>query len=122
MYQADLLEIVTHNQTALNNLKRALTLGRGQFSLILVRCNYQRLTHLLLSALAQTQHFQVVELSAQSRSLTGAITSRQPTPEQPPAAVMVTGFDQVEALDVLFKAANVGRNALLAKFPYPVML
>ena len=77
MYQADLLEIVTHNQTALNNLKRALTLGRGQFSLILVRCNYQRLTQLLLRDLAQTQHFKVVELSAHSRSLTGAIADRK---------------------------------------------
>ncbi|MEO0737418.1 MAG: hypothetical protein AAFZ35_11500 [Cyanobacteria bacterium J06649_12] len=122
MYQADLLEIVTHNQTALNNLKRALTLGRGQFSLILVRCNYQRLTQLLLRDLAQTQHFKVVELSAHSRSLTGAVASCQTALEQAPPAVMVTGFDQVEALDVLFKAANVGRNALLAKFPYPVML
>ncbi|MEA5464118.1 nSTAND1 domain-containing NTPase [Leptothoe sp. PORK10 BA2] len=142
MYQADLPEIVIHNHTALNNLKRALTLGRGQFSLILVRCNYQRLTQLLLQDLAQTQDFQVVELMATDRSLPEAIMGRQAslgpasadtagtdtgtdmadTDTGTGTAVMVTGFDQVTALDVLFKAANVGRNALLAKFPYPVVL
>lgn len=122
MYQADLPEIVTHNQTALNNLKRALTLGHGQFSLILVRGNYQRLTQLLLSDLATTQRFHTVELSAQTRSLPDAMTKSQAALTEPPAAVMVTGFDQVDALDVVFKGANVGRNALLTKFPYPVVL
>lgn len=122
MYQADLPEIVIHNQTALNNLQRALTLGRGQFSLILVRANYQRLTKLLLSDLAKTQSFHTVELSTSTRSLPEAIMSSQAALEQPPAAVMVTGFEQVNTLDVVFKAANVGRNALLTKFPYPVVL
>ncbi|MDV3350582.1 hypothetical protein QGP82_17880 [Leptothoe sp. LEGE 181152] len=122
MYQADLPEIVTHNQTALTDLQRAMTLGSGQFSLILVRANYQRLTQLLLSALAQTHQFHTVELLASSRSLTEAILNRQASLPETPAAVMVTGFDQVEAQDVLFKAANVGRNALLTKFPYPVVL
>ncbi|MEM1251375.1 MAG: hypothetical protein AAGI69_02995 [Cyanobacteria bacterium P01_H01_bin.21] len=122
MYQADLPEIVLHNQTALDNLQRALTLGRGQFSLILVRANYQRLTQLLLRALSQTQNFHTVELCVETRSLAEAITSSQSSLEQPPAAIMVTGFDQVEAPDVLFKAANVGRNALLTKFPCPVVL
>ena len=120
MYQADLLEIVSHNQTALNNLKRALTLGRGQFSLILVRANYQRLTQLLLQHLAQTQQFQIAELTGSTRSLIEALSSART--DRLPEAVMVTGFDQVETLDVLFKAANVGRNALLTKFPYPVVL
>ena len=122
MYQADLPEIVLHNQTALNNLKRALTLGQGQFSLILVRANYQRLTQLLLRDLAQTQPFHTVELSATTRSLPEAIVNSQASLESSPAAVMVTEFDQVKALDVVFKAANVGRNALLAKFPYPLVL
>lgn len=122
MYQADLPNIVTHNQTALDNLQRALTLGRGQFSLILVRANYQRLTQLLLKQLGQQQSFHTVELSAHTRSLAKAIANRQRDLDQSPAAVMVTGFDRVEALETMFKAANVGRNALLTKFPYPVML
>ncbi|MEM7796590.1 MAG: hypothetical protein AAF579_19315, partial [Cyanobacteria bacterium P01_C01_bin.118] len=119
MYQADLPEIVTHNQTALDNLQRALTLGRGQFSLILVRSNYQRLTRLLLTQLVENQDFQLVELSVADQSLAEAIIRRQPS--QPPAVVMVTGFEQMEQLHDFFKAANVGRNALLAKFPYPVV-
>ncbi|NEP59376.1 MAG: hypothetical protein F6K31_20570 [Symploca sp. SIO2G7] len=122
MYQADLPEIVAHNQTALNNLQRVLTLGGGQFSLILVRANYQRLTRLLLNSLAETQNFHTVELSAQTRSLAEAITHSLTTLAQPPAAVMVTGFNQIDALDVFFKAANVGRNALIGKFPYPIVL
>lgn len=122
MYQADLSEIVAHNQTALDNLQRVLTLGSGQFSLILVRANYQRLTRLLLTSLAETQDFHVIELSAQTRSLAEAITSSLKKLAQPPPAIMVTGFDQIEALDVFFKAANVGRNALIGKFPYPVVL
>ncbi|NEQ49082.1 MAG: hypothetical protein F6K11_02970 [Leptolyngbya sp. SIO3F4] len=122
MYQADLLEIVAHNQTALDNLKRALTLGRGQFSLILVRCNYQRLTRLLLQELSQSQEFDSVELIASTRSLSEAIRDSLSSLASIPAAIMVTGFEQVEALDVLFKAANVGRNALLTQFPFPIVL
>ena len=122
MYQADLPEIVTHNQTALNNLTRALTLGRGQFSLILVRCNYSRLTQLLLRELSQRLQFHVVELTTSTRSLPEAMRDSQSSQESSPAAMMVTGFAQVDTLDVLFKAANVGRNVLLAQFPYPVVL
>ncbi|MEO0867820.1 MAG: hypothetical protein AAFY17_05090, partial [Cyanobacteria bacterium J06642_11] len=122
MYQADLPEIVAHNQTALNNLKRVLTLGGGQFSLILVRANYQRLTRLLLTVLADSQSFHQVELSANTRSLSKAIKASLGDSSQPPAAVMVTGLEQIEALEVMFKAANVGRNALLTTCPYPVVL
>ncbi|MBT9312936.1 WD40 repeat domain-containing protein [Leptothoe kymatousa] len=122
MYQADLPEIVAYNQTALNNLQRALTLGSGQFSLILVRANYQRLSQLLLQTLAETQPFQTVELTPDTRSLSKAIISSLADHATPPAAVMVTGFDQVEALETMFKAANVGRNALITKFPHPVVL
>ncbi|MEM6251646.1 MAG: hypothetical protein AAF821_01880 [Cyanobacteria bacterium P01_D01_bin.156] len=122
MYQADLPEIVAHNQTALNNLQRALTLGRGQFSLILVRANYQRLTQLLLGTLAAGQDFHQVELSSCTRSLSNQINHSLKGLPQPSEAVMVTGFEQVDALEVMFKAANVGRNAMLTKCPYPVVL
>ncbi|MEM9805488.1 MAG: WD40 repeat domain-containing protein [Cyanobacteria bacterium P01_D01_bin.56] len=122
MYQADLPEIVAHNQTALSNLQRAITLGSGQFSLILVRANYERLIELLLGTLATGQPFHRVELSPSTGSLSKAITASVAGRPQPPAAIMVTGFEQVESLEIMFKAANVGRNALLTQFPYPVVL
>ena len=42
------LDIVTYNQNSLNNLRRSVVLGQGQFSLILARANYQQLRQVLL--------------------------------------------------------------------------
>ena len=42
------LDIVTYNKNALNNMRRAVVLGQGQFSLILARVNYQHLQQVLL--------------------------------------------------------------------------
>ena len=118
MYQADLPDIITHNRAALSDLRRALTLGRGQFSLILVRANYRRLTQLMLVALAQELEFTTVQLSRRSQSLSSAIETQAETP----AAVMVTGFEHIERPEAFFKTANLGRNALIQTFPFPVVL
>ncbi|MEO1590539.1 MAG: AAA family ATPase, partial [Cyanobacteria bacterium J06632_22] len=111
--------ILNHNQAALDNLQRALNLGQGQFSLIIARVNYHRLQQILLHALARTQSFQGVALTASVTSLRDVLI--QDTVSVP-QAIMVTGFDQVQKLDLLFKAANLGRDEFPKTFPCPVVL
>ncbi len=63
------LDIVTYNKNALNNLRRAVVLGQGQFSLILARVNYQRLQRVLMVELGVNLHLDKVEISPDATSL-----------------------------------------------------
>ncbi|MEO0541073.1 MAG: hypothetical protein AAFZ80_09445 [Cyanobacteria bacterium P01_A01_bin.105] len=115
--------IIDHNQAALDNLQRALVLGQGQFSLIIVRVNYHRLQQLVLRALARTQAFETVSLSPSTTALRETLKRETLTEDsQPPNALMVTGFSQVQQLEALFKAANLGRDEFPKTFACPVVL
>jgi WD40 repeat protein len=137
-------EIIAHNQEALDHLTRALTLGSGQFSLILARANYRRLCQILLETLATRHPFQRVHLpnriSSLREALQAALQASQPepleasstngTPEQEtanlssvcPSALMVTGLDHLTDPEAVFRAANLGRDAFIKTFNCPVVL
>lgn len=126
------LDILTYNQNALNNLRRAVVLGQGQFSLILARVNYQRLRQVLLSELGdppseRLRHrlrFDHVELPPTATQLKDAILSGRPAtaPIRQTQALMVTGLEAVRSLEALLKAANLGRDELPKVFNCPVVL
>ncbi|NEP19363.1 MAG: hypothetical protein F6J97_21130, partial [Leptolyngbya sp. SIO4C1] len=121
MLNPDFIAVIDHNQAALTNLQRALRLGAGQFSLILARVNYRRLRQLLLEQLAQTQPFQLVMLQPETVGLRDAL--KQSLPEAAaPQALMVTGLERVDALETMFRSANLGRDAFLKTFSCPVVL
>ncbi|MEA5452138.1 ATP-binding protein [Leptolyngbya sp. CCNP1308] len=112
-------DMVAHNQAALAELKRAITLRPNRFSLVLARCNYSRLQRLMVDHL-QTQT-PLVE-----RSLPAHVTTllQALTPAAAPLlpALMVTGLEQVQNPTAVFKAANLGRNAFPKILPFPVVL
>lgn len=125
------LDIVMYNKNALNNLRRAVVLGQGQFSLILARVNYQHLQQVLLDDLNKHLSLRSVALSPDSTRLRDAIlaqiesadTSLEKQPER--QALMVTGLECIrsaEQLAALLKAANLGRDELPKTFDTPVVL
>ncbi|MEO0769005.1 MAG: hypothetical protein AAFY72_06170, partial [Cyanobacteria bacterium J06649_4] len=71
------LDIVTYNKNALNNLRRAVVLGQGQFSLILARANYEGLRQVLLTELTDYLDVEVVPLPPTATSLREAILKYQ---------------------------------------------
>ena len=118
------LDILIYNQNALNNLRRAVVLGQGQFSLILARVNYRRLQQLLLSELGDRLRFDIISLPPTTTRLKDALLDATPAaaPIQQRQALMVTGLEAVRSLDSLLKAANLGRDELPKVFNCPVVL
>ena len=118
------LDIITYNKNALNNLRRAIVLGQGQFSLILARANYHRLRSVLLAELGDRLHIDIAHLPANTTSLRAAILAGQTTlkPVNQAQALMVTGLEEIVALERLLKSANLGRDELPKTFSYPVVL
>ncbi|MGI8934194.1 MAG: hypothetical protein ACR2FS_08995 [Phormidesmis sp.] len=118
------LDILIYNQNALNNLRRAMVLGQGQFSLILARVNYRRLQQLLLSELGDRLRFDTIPLPPTATRLKDAILDAIPdaAPIGQRQALMVTGLEAVRSLEPLLKAANLGRDELPKVFNCPVVL
>ncbi|MEO0457057.1 MAG: hypothetical protein AAF152_10835 [Cyanobacteria bacterium P01_A01_bin.114] len=119
MLQPEPGRVIVHNQAALVNLQRALKLGAGQFSLILVRVNYRRLRRILLDWLGLVQTFQKVELAADATSLRNVLKQAA---RKRPQAMMVTGFETLDDLEALLKTANLSRDAYFKTFRCPVVL
>ena len=118
------LDIVTYNKNSLNNLRRAIVLGQGQFSLILARANYQRLRDMLTAELAEYLHLDITYLPPDTTSLRAAMLAGQSTlqPADEAQALMVTGLEEISDLERLLKSANLGRDELPKAFSYPVVL
>ena len=125
------LDIVTYNKNALNNLRRAVVLGQGQFSLILARANYQQLRRLLIEELSDALRLAAVAIPPTATRLRDAIVAamsgRQAIafPKNAPQALMVTGLENIESpaqLEQLLKAANLGRDELPKTFKTPLVL
>ncbi|MEL6814456.1 MAG: AAA family ATPase [Cyanobacteria bacterium J06598_3] len=118
------LDIITYNKNALNNLRRAVVLGQGQFSLILARANYRQLQHVLIRELEAHLRLHPVALAPTTTGLRealimGTITLR---PVDQVQALMVTGIESVHQLESLLKSANLGRDELPKAFRYTIVL
>ncbi len=119
------LEMVTYNKNALNNLRRAIVLGQGQFSLILARVNYRHLRQVLLQEIAQHLRVSIVALpptASRLRDMLLPAAALASQPIVPPQALMITGLEDILALEPLLKSANLGRDELPKTFQHPVVL
>jgi WD40 repeat protein/tetratricopeptide (TPR) repeat protein len=110
------------NERSLNTLARAIQLSRGQFCLILARCNYaccqERMAQQLQQRCSNTIHKFVLPKSA--KTLYTAI-KEELGDEQPPA-LMVLGLEAVQELDSLLSATNQVRDEFRKHFSFPIIL
>jgi tetratricopeptide (TPR) repeat protein len=113
-------EIIAHNQAALAELERAISLRPQRFSLILARCNYARLRSQLVQHLQETMALAVVPLSPQTRHLRQ--TLEQALPPAAAKALLVTGLDYIQLLPSLLQAANLGRDEFPKTLTLPVVI
>ncbi|MCP6762711.1 MAG: hypothetical protein NHB32_29025 [Fischerella sp. CENA71] len=116
----------TNNENSLQTLVRAITLSQGQFSLILVRCNYASLRETIVQRLREVSPVNIHEitLSASVKTLYTAISeaiSEQSGDEQPPA-LMVFGLESVKNLDTILTSANQVREEFRKNFQFPILL
>ncbi len=123
-------EAAAYNQRSLRTLLRAIALSQGQFSLILVRCNYTLLQQRMVQQVREQNPFSVREviLADSVKTLYNPIlealeepgnTSRQ---TEILSAAMILGLESVVALDQLLTSTNQVRDEFRAQFPFPLVL
>ncbi|NMF83088.1 ATP-binding protein [Nodosilinea sp. P-1105] len=112
--------ILAHNQAALTELERAITLRPDRFSLVLTHCNYHRLRTLVVQQLKATCPIMELPLPPHTPTLSHALAQAMPLPAK--TALMVTGLDAVAQLPTMLRAANLGRDELPKGVSVPVVL
>lgn len=125
-------DLVAANAGALRSLTRAISLSKGELSLVLACCNYQILQEGILKQLEEVLGsnylLQKVFLPSQARSLYTTIhttiveTDSQITENLPQIVLMVLGLESVDTLEDLLSTINHVRDEFRKKHPFPMVL
>ncbi len=110
------------NQGTLKMLRRAIAFSGGEFSLILVRCNYQLLRDRFLEKLREFHDLEIRTISLMPSTQTLYQTIASGLGETMPDALMVFGLELSENLDALVTATNQVRDEFRKNFPFVVVL
>ncbi|HEY9620245.1 MAG TPA: hypothetical protein V6C78_07745 [Crinalium sp.] len=122
MTETNANSVAAENERSLNTLVRSLTLSQGQFSLILVRCNYQQLREQVRQRLKDMSAIAIDELTLPSSVQTLYSTIQTHLQSRQPAALMVFGLESVEHLDTVLISANLVRDEFRKNLPFPLVL
>ncbi len=115
-YPATPLDVSRLNQRSLGTLRRALRLGQGEFSLILVCCNYQALVQEIWQQLILETPPLAVSLLPEETNLI------QQLPATASGSVHVFGWEYHNRLEQLLVTTNQLRNELQRHCAYPLVL
>ncbi|MDZ8186056.1 MAG: hypothetical protein RMX96_14535 [Nostoc sp. ChiSLP02] len=119
-------DITANNEGALRNLKRAIALSQGQFSLVLVCCNYRVLQEQILQQLEEisSELYQIQKLVVppNARSLYTSIHLQLLSDNQLPSALMILGLELVEELDDFLRSINHIRDEFRKRHPFPIIV
>lgn len=115
-------DTTTQNASQLHTLRRTLRLSEGQFSLLVVRCNYTNLREQVVRDLREQSPLPIREfqLSPEIQSLYGTIQAELDGEEEP-SVLMVYGLEAVRDLDEVLDATNFAREAF-RNFSFPLVL
>lgn len=120
------LSLNAENEKTLKKLAWAISNARGQFKLMLVRCNYRHFVQLAVTKLQQICETdygfspQILNLYPQETKLYGSIKAT--ILDLTPPALLVLGLTEVVEIDNLLVAANVVRETFRESFAFPVLL
>ncbi|MEG3983784.1 hypothetical protein QUA08_23755 [Microcoleus sp. T3B2] len=110
------------NESSLQTLSRALRMSQGQFSLILVRCNYSAMREKIVRQLREESDIEIREIVLPPSVKTLYTTIETKLSCTHPAALMVLGLESVSAIDRLLTSTNYVREEFRNNFPFPVVL
>ncbi|MCT7972330.1 nSTAND1 domain-containing NTPase [Laspinema olomoucense] len=121
------IEFSLYNDRSLQKLVRAIALSEGNFSLILVRCNYVTLQQSMLQRLESLCQ----EISEEGRSVHSMVLPktvntlysavRDSLDQKQPLAVMIFGLDSTNGLEQLLVSANQVRDEFRNSFSFPLI-
>jgi WD40 repeat protein len=114
-------ELVINNR-ALNKLIRAITLSQGNFSLILVRCNYRSVQNQVVQQLKAECSVAIREMYLPPSTKTLYTTIRAELGEDSPPALMIFGLEQVVEIEQVLISTNQVREEFRKHFLFPIVL
>ena len=123
-----LQETASYNERSLKTLVRSITMSQQQFSLILVRCNYEQLRQQIAQKLREISSvpIQDIVLPASVKTLYTTLQANTKPSESSPvgtaSALMVFGLETVVAIDELMASTNQVRDEFRKNFSCPVIL
>jgi WD40 repeat protein/tetratricopeptide (TPR) repeat protein len=110
------------NDRALNKLIRAITLSQGNFSLILVRCNYGSLRDHIVEMLKVQCPTPIHQLHLPTTTKTLYTTIQNELGHEHPEALMIFGLDRVVAVEQVLISTNQVREEFRKNFLFPIVL
>jgi hypothetical protein len=120
------LSLNAENEKTLKKMAWAISNARGQFKLMLVRCNYRHFVQLAVTKLQQICETdygfspQILNLPPEETKLYGSIKAT--ILDLTPPALLVLGLTEVAEINNLLAAANVVRETFRESFAFPVLL
>ncbi|MEH1972001.1 MAG: hypothetical protein V7L02_02025 [Nostoc sp.] len=110
------------NERSLQTLVRTITLSQGEFSLILLRCNYAALRQRMVQRLHQLSSVHIHEITLPTSVKTLYTNIREQLGDEQPPALMIFGLESVKDIDTVLTSANQVREEFRKNFPFPILL
>ncbi len=114
--------LAAENERSLQALVRAITLGQGEFSLILLRCNYRAFCQDILQRLHQLSPVKIREITLPVSVKTLYTSIVEKLGDEQPPALMVFGLESVKDIDTVLTSANQVRGEFRKNFSFPMLL
>lgn len=110
------------NESSLPTLVRTITFSQGEFSLILLRCNYAALRQRMVQRLHQLSPVHIHEITLPASVKTLYTNIREQLGDEQPPALMIFGLESVKDIDTVLTSANQVREEFRKNFPLPILL
>ncbi|MEH2238043.1 nSTAND1 domain-containing NTPase, partial [Nostoc sp.] len=110
------------NEHSLQTLVRTITLSQGEFSLILLRCNYAALRQRMVQRLHQLSPVDIHEITLPASVKTLYTDIREQLGDEQPLTLMIFGLETVKDVDTVLTSANQVREEFRKNFPFPILL
>jgi WD40 repeat protein len=114
--------LATDNESSLHTLVRAITLSQGQFSLILLRCNYAVLRQRMVERLHQLSPVKIHKITLPTSVKTLYTNISEQLGDDKPPALMVFGLESVKDIKTVLTSANQVREEFRKNFSFPILL
>ncbi|MEH2046428.1 hypothetical protein [Nostoc sp.] len=110
------------NEGSLQTLVRAITFSQGQFSLIILRCNYVALRQRMVERLHQVSPVEIYEITLPASVKTLYTNICEQLGDEQPPALMIFGLESVKDIDTVLTSANQVREEFRKNFLFPILL
>jgi WD40 repeat protein/tetratricopeptide (TPR) repeat protein len=115
-------DITAKNNESLNSLARAIQMSQGEYSPILVCCNYTSLRQHMMQQLRQQCSVEIQEMALPKYTETLYQAIEAQLGDKQTSALIVFGFESVIELDKILISLKQDREKLAYTFSFPVVL